>query len=701
MSQQKSATMTKGQRSTKNSRNLRYLNLSFAVDTSSKNNGRRPHGGYKVCHVVDNYSDSQQSPPPPAPQPLTHTSTSTSSGVPNHHPPSILSFNKPPEYIESVKNEVAAKQERERMEPVASPSWIHGVASSRNHTGEFPLFTHHYLSSSKMEQIDPGGSVHRSLSASARSDNEFYRPNRMHQYLTATEMPGESEKVVDIKLGRPTRTSLLRARHRSQSAPSLNSSQLDIRHLHTIGQITDSANKPKKKVLQRDLLPPTGRESLHQFLTGARYNRARWIDNHPATKYSMYSEYDSGCLPPYGSEVSSSSGSSTSGDQTPPKEKESLPPAVRSSTPASLKEITQILEVEAEERAANEISTTLGKPKCAWDGEKGGGGDNLASLTPLNTSRETFNSDNNNSNISMLTPKKIMLLPPEEKTICQQSQHELKRHPGIEATCLFCRASNHDEIIESNGKCESVENQQYMNTQKPAYENGEQSKHCMSIQGTKLGFSSTRPKITPRRKNLEGKPVVRSSYQQDADQNQNEETETEQQNKKEPDDEIHKENAERTETENVKDNIAEIANKELVNTAAQDVGNNDDEDADADEGVVENNADGSINDDNAHDENVDGLSVNNKVVEECTVNTQKEVEDTDAHGETVQLDTYRSEVTETPRSEGEDMSEEISVSVTMKDREQNDEDSRKKIDVEDDVQVDEGEVGQTVGSNHD
>ena len=40
-----------------------------------------------------------------------------------------------------------------------------------------------------------------------RDDPDYFcRGNSTHQYLTATEMPGQSERLVDLALGRPTRT---------------------------------------------------------------------------------------------------------------------------------------------------------------------------------------------------------------------------------------------------------------------------------------------------------------------------------------------------------------------------------------------------------------------------------------------------------------------------------------------------------------
>lgn len=49
---------------------------------------------------------------------------------------------------------------------------------------------------------------------------EYYRPNSTHQYLSATDLRNLHENEENmIKYGRPTRTTLLRARQRTNSAP--------------------------------------------------------------------------------------------------------------------------------------------------------------------------------------------------------------------------------------------------------------------------------------------------------------------------------------------------------------------------------------------------------------------------------------------------------------------------------------------------
>ncbi|XP_077987884.1 uncharacterized protein LOC144442415 [Glandiceps talaboti] len=680
MSQNGGRAMTKGQRSGKNSRNLRYLNLSFGVDSSAiKSHGHRPHGGYK--------------------------------GLPNHHPPSILSFNKPPEYLEGVKNDCVVQQEQDKLERGASPQWVHGAASTRNHTGEFPLFTHQYLSSSKLEQLDASGGLTKAGSSDNGSEVEYFRPNRLHQYLTATEMPYDSKRGVDIKLGRPTRTSLLRARHRSQSAPSLNSSQMDIRHLHTIGQITDSASKPKKQVLRRNLLPSTGQESLHQFLTGARYNRVRWIDQHYATPRSPVfrdnTDDDPGYLPPYGSEVSSSN-SSTQGDVTPSKEKEkeTLPPPVNKPvTPLAFNKITPFVDTED----ANKTKETLpppGKPIPAWDGggaDKGGGGDNGG--------KELLSVDTN----SVLTPKKVTLIAPEEKIANSVSQHELKRHVGPEATCVICCNCYAVEGTMEHGGRGDGDDYQYSNSQRTTYENTLHNKFMnnMSIKGTKVGLTSPgRPKPAPRRVTFNDKHTPQQNNVEDDKEPNRDAPEHPQNDEETPADA--KEQADANNTDNVERTEKESENidSELqpTETVENDPVVSEDDDAQNDDNGAENDG-APVNDEDANkddvaeetedvgeggkdrvEENGEGVvNDDDGVVKETDAENQEEVKD-DNHimdndgkeegdeagnaDETKvdmaesgdQLDTYRSDLEETPRSEADIAGGSISVSVTLKDK---------------------------------
>ncbi|XP_038051289.1 uncharacterized protein LOC119724348 isoform X2 [Patiria miniata] len=109
-----------------------------------------------------------------------------------------------------------------------------------------------------------------------RDDPDYFcRGNSTHQYLTATEMPGQSERLVDLALGRPTRTSLLRVRQRTKSAPGVRAIVEVKTHLHKQQQLAAKTEERYKSVdIPQDLLPVTeGDETVRQFLIGARYNR--------------------------------------------------------------------------------------------------------------------------------------------------------------------------------------------------------------------------------------------------------------------------------------------------------------------------------------------------------------------------------------------------------------------------------------------
>ncbi|XP_070539291.1 uncharacterized protein [Ptychodera flava] len=711
MSQNRGRNMTKGQGTgyRKNSRNLRYLNLSFGNGTdsssfSSKSNGHRPHGGYKVM-LKSRLSQVQ-----------------------------VPKTSKSKKYLESVRNDCATKQEQEKLQQASSPQWVHGAASSRNHTGEFPLFTQQYLSSNKNEQMDASGGglhIHRIHSPDNRSEGEYFRPNRMHQYLTATEMPNDSKRGVDIKLGRPTRTSLLRARHRSQSAPQLNSSHTDVRHLHLIGQISDSANKPKKQVLHRNLLPSTGPESLHQFLTGARYNRARWIDQrHSVSRSSSFRdagvEDDPGYLPPYGSEASSSN-SSTAGDMTPPKDKEreTLPPAVNKglSVPLTLKEINEIREVEAESKLKKELLP--GKPKEAWDGAERGAGEGLYGAPTPNSSRETLTVDAN----AVLTPKRVTLQPPDDKTNTL-SQHELKRHLGSEVTCVMCNNSHGDEsaMKDHSGRGDAEEQQ---NSNRMVYE-AVPSKYNMAITGTKLGLANPgRPKPAPRRvtfgdSNKLSARVNSSQYyaanNTEVEQPAQQGDETEKSKVEQPEKEgekaslgdIERTNKDEetggsemptvatTENDPVVSEATGLVNEddgEYANAADNDGGDNKDDEVAGETDNVEVADDDGAAEIEKVDENED-VDVERHDDEKLDVNAAEGQDDRveqPVENETAldtartgsdQLDTQRSDMEETPRSEA-DTTGRISVSVVLKDKQGDDGD---QIDNDD---IGTGQVEQT------
>ncbi|XP_072035278.1 uncharacterized protein [Amphiura filiformis] len=203
-------------------------------------------------------------------------------GVSEQYPLSVYGFDKPSQYIENVKNCVKTQYVDEENERCGSPQWVPRYNSDINHTGEQPLIVQQFLSGNKQEQRNGVLPSHvdvppRLKSASHRHREErqdYHHGNSTHQYLTATEMPGQSHQLFDMRLGRPTRTSLLRTRYRSRSAPGVRA-LLEVNHLHKQQHMAAKTEDRFKSVdIPKDLQPLTeSGETIHQFIIGARYNR--------------------------------------------------------------------------------------------------------------------------------------------------------------------------------------------------------------------------------------------------------------------------------------------------------------------------------------------------------------------------------------------------------------------------------------------
>ncbi|XP_063967131.1 uncharacterized protein LOC129279189 [Lytechinus pictus] len=238
-----------------------YMNLAL-LNQSNDVYGTRPYGGRK--------------------------------GISNHYPPSKAAFisERPTDFLNDVKNMVFRQNEEERS---GSPSWIGKYNKELNHTGEQPLMVQRFLSNNKQEQQDgvlPASSRPQSRFRVDRDDEREYQQGlSLHQYLTATEMPGQSEKLVDVRHGRPTRTSLLRARQRTKNIPVLEKTKLDLRDdIHYLQEQTLKREDKYKSVdVPEELQPLTeGEETVHQFLVGARYNRAYYRDAKCFNKVGLY-----------------------------------------------------------------------------------------------------------------------------------------------------------------------------------------------------------------------------------------------------------------------------------------------------------------------------------------------------------------------------------------------------------------------------
>ncbi|XP_071508440.1 uncharacterized protein [Diadema antillarum] len=224
-------------------------------------------------------------------------------GISNHYPPSINAFSsdRPTDFLCDVKEMVFRQMEVDNKHGV-SPHWISKYNKEQNHTGEQPLMVQRFLGSNKQEQQDGVLPVYQKSQSRfhvERSDEggerEYQQGLSLHQYLTATEMPGQSEKLVDIRHGRPTRTSLLRARHRSRSAPGPEKAKLEIRDdIHFLQeQALKREEKYKSVDVPDDLQPLTEEgETVHQFLVGARYNRSYYRDSKCYNKVGLYVSRD-------------------------------------------------------------------------------------------------------------------------------------------------------------------------------------------------------------------------------------------------------------------------------------------------------------------------------------------------------------------------------------------------------------------------
>ncbi|GFS12164.1 hypothetical protein ElyMa_001364800, partial [Elysia marginata] len=156
------------------------------------------------------------------------------------HPPSHLSYDKGREFQQRLEEELSRIMEVEDLSKHGgSPSWSILVHNSPSYTDESPLITNNLLAASKTAQIN-GINLYNRTSLLPKKcppppgkngGGAYYRPNRMHQYLSATELKNSASEDSSVKYGRPTRTTYLQ-----------------------LQSVRDG-------------------ESLHSYLTGARYNR--------------------------------------------------------------------------------------------------------------------------------------------------------------------------------------------------------------------------------------------------------------------------------------------------------------------------------------------------------------------------------------------------------------------------------------------
>ncbi|XP_061194494.1 uncharacterized protein LOC133202655 isoform X4 [Saccostrea echinata] len=258
---------------------LRLLDLTFDNGVTKSENGSRPHGGLRGS---------------------------------KKHPLSPYSFNKSSEYHAQLREDINNLFKEEFFDGRGSPSWAFGISKEMTHSGESPFHVHGLLSTSKLEsETSSVHNIRRSVTPASSARNtprkrntgtSYYRPTTPHQYLTATNPSQLSAK--ELKYGRPTRTTLLRARQRCASAP-VNSYDVRREVVKTIDidevepetfryadhclSCREAENSPSTGQVNKEVFvaPPEG-ESPHAFLTGARYNRAHLLDAKSLSVYGVY-----------------------------------------------------------------------------------------------------------------------------------------------------------------------------------------------------------------------------------------------------------------------------------------------------------------------------------------------------------------------------------------------------------------------------
>ncbi|XP_048746889.2 uncharacterized protein LOC125659307 isoform X3 [Ostrea edulis] len=235
---------------------LRLLDLTFDNGVTTSQNGTRPHGGLRGG---------------------------------KKHPLSPYSYNKSSEYHVQLREDINKLFREEFFDGRGSPAWAYDISKEMTHSGESPFHIHGLLSTSKVEsEANSVHNIRRSVTpASTRNTprkrhngSSYYHPPTPHQYLTATDTSQLSDK--ELKYGRPTRTTLLRARQRCASAP-VNSYNVKRE------QVKKSENPPSSGQMNKEVFVARSEgESPHAFLTGARYNRAHLLDAKSLSVYGVY-----------------------------------------------------------------------------------------------------------------------------------------------------------------------------------------------------------------------------------------------------------------------------------------------------------------------------------------------------------------------------------------------------------------------------
>jgi len=212
------------------------------------------------------------------------------------HPPCGLSVDKSREFRQALDHEVSRiLTDQEMTQNGRSPSWSLVVHRQPSFSDESPLITQSFLAASKYEQTDGITLLNRTSLLPSKSRNrrlkntgeKYYRPNRTHQYLTATELRDHSKDQVNVAHGRPTRTTLLRARTKCMSAQT-NSYETRREAIHKIEDVKPSTSSTAASAEYLQLRNVREAESLHSYLTGARYNRANCLDSKSVENSGLY-----------------------------------------------------------------------------------------------------------------------------------------------------------------------------------------------------------------------------------------------------------------------------------------------------------------------------------------------------------------------------------------------------------------------------
>ncbi|CAH1781688.1 unnamed protein product [Owenia fusiformis] len=247
----------------------KYLDLSFGAkqqsNQSALRNGVRPHGGVK--------------------------------GQPAH-PLNLYSFSKEESYQQEMRESIDQLFEEEYLAQCGSPKYAVRMSNEEVvHSGESALFSNKLLAPSRLEQRGTSMTLHSPKRPKHKYDppvksrtqqQRFYRPNSTHQFLTKTELKNSTAGEVDVKLGKPTRTTLLRARQRRNSAPGTthNERRKMREQIEQQFQRPESARSTSSSLNSH--VPVEKGESVHAFLTGARYNRAQYLDSRSLFEYGIY-----------------------------------------------------------------------------------------------------------------------------------------------------------------------------------------------------------------------------------------------------------------------------------------------------------------------------------------------------------------------------------------------------------------------------